>query len=364
MQGPTTRLRLIAATLCLLGLTACGPKQSVSLGVQDVTTDILLTGNHPTPAPTLPPAPPPPGFPFVPTPVQPTGDGNHIPLPPPPIDEPPAPPAACPQAPVYANPTTAAPNRPTAPPKEGSYTTRVDGSFSLSGTSTANGSYGPAGARKVSNVGTLAGGVGWVYDITDEAGLVTSYEVVPQQVGQQTQPVENPNQQVPTQPGIYVTAFTYIRADKSALALTPQPPLMVAKLPFTAGDRWTAHSTDASRGVAITLNGQTGLNKDFKPVKDRVDACGTPLDAWWVEYTVDTTPLADPTKGSEPPSELDGPSLAMQFVGSRVAFGTQYGGLPLEDLYVLKGTDSGTNVSIVRHSIIDSQPLLAGAQPG
>jgi hypothetical protein len=213
--------------------------------------------------------------------------------------------------------------------------------------------------RTVNNVQQLPNDVGWTYDITDEFNLTTSYEVIPKQLGQSDTPVESPNQPVPTQAGIYVTGFLYERADKTTLSLKPNPPLMVAKLPFAPADRWSAHSTDLAAGVTITVNGQTGLGVRYQPTKDRIDACGVILDAFWVEYTVDTTPIADQTKNNEPPSEISGPNLSIQFVGSRVAFGPQYGGLPLEEFYVLGGTDNGSTVKISRHSIMSVEPKLA-----
>jgi hypothetical protein len=248
---------------------------------------------------------------------------------------------------------------PHAAPQAGSYPVRVDGSFVIAGAAAAKGVYAPTGLRAVKNVAELPNDVGWTYDISDELNLTTSYEVIPHQLGQDQVPVTSPNQPVPTEAGIYVTKFSYQRADKTTLALTPNPPLMVAKLPFAAADKWSAHSTDAASGVSITVNGQTGLGPKFQPSKDRVDACGTPLDAWWVEYTVDTTPIAAQTSGSEPPSELSGPNLSVRFVGSRVAFAPQYGGIPLEELFVLDGTDNGSTLKIRRHAIISIEPKPA-----
>jgi hypothetical protein len=354
----TRRTLLVAAAL--LSMTACGPKHSVTLGVRDVSTDILLKENHTvTPPPSVTP---PPGFPFVPTPVGqpgPVNGGNYVPLPPLPSEDPASPPPACPEASPYSGASHPADVRPPAPPQAGAYATRVDGNFAITGPHAAQGAYGPGGVRIVKNVAQLPNDVGWTYDITDEFNLTTSYEVIPRQLGQDQTPVESPNQPVPTQAGIYVTSFVYTRADKTQLSLKPNPPLMVAKLPFVTSDRWSAHSTDAASGVAITVNGQTGLGIRYQPSKDRIDACGTVLDAYWVEYTVDTTPIADQTKNSEPPSEISGPMLSVQFVGSKVAFGPQYGGLPLEESYVLAGTDNGSNLKITRHSVISVEPKLA-----
>lgn len=358
-----TRRGLLAGLALLAVTTACGPRERVSLGVRDVITDVLLSSARPTPS-AGPAAPLPPGFPFVPVDVSPGGDGS-VSLPPLPSESPLPAPQSCPPARPLASPAHAAPNRPDVAPRPGSYPTRVDGSYRLTGSIAASGVYGPSGVRVVRNVAPLSQGAGWSYDIADERGLTTSYEVIPAALGPDNVPVDSANQPVPTQPGIYITGFSYERADRTALTLAPQPPLMVAKLPFTAADKWTSHSTDAAKGVSIVLNGQTGLGTRFDPVKARVDACGTLLDAWWVEYTVDTTPVAPQVPaGTEPPSQITGADLAVRFVGSRVAFGSEYGGIPLEELYVLAGTDAGTTVAIRRHAVTSVEPALVGSRVG
>lgn len=353
----------LLVAVALLTVTGCGPKDKVSLGVRDVTTDILLSSARPTPS-TGPAQPLPPGFPFVPVDVPPPGSGV-VTLPPLPSQSPVPAPRSCQPASAYTSPAHTAPNRPDAAPLARSYPTRVEGSYQLTGSIATSGVYGPSGLRTVSNVAALPQGAGWTYDVRDERGLTTSYQVVPRQLGADNAPVDSSNQPVPTQAGIYITKFSYERADRTTLALTPQPALMVAKLPFTTGDRWTSHSTDAATGVSIVLNGQTGLGTRFSPVKARVDACGTVLDGYWVDYTVDTTPLAPQVPaGTEPPSQITGPELSVRFVGSRVAFGTQYGGLPLEELYVLAGTDAGTTVAIRRHAVLAVEPALVGSRVG
>lgn len=358
----TTHRGLLVAVALLTVATGCGPRERVSLGVRDVTTDVLLRGARPTPS-TAAVRPLPPGFPFVPVDV-PTRTGA-VSLPPLPSESPQPAPRSCATAGPLASPAHAAPSRPDAAPVARSYPTRVDGSYRLTGSVAASGVYGPSGVRVVRNVAALPQGAGWTYDIADERGLTTSYEVIPTSLGPDNVPVDSTNQPVPTQAGIYITRFAYQRADSTTLTLTPQPPLMVARLPFLPADKWTSHSTDPAQGVSIVLNGQTGLGNRFDPVKARVDACGTLLDAWWVEYTVDTTPLAAQVPpGTEPPSQITGAGLSVRFVGSRVAFGTEYGAIPLEELYLLAGTDGGTTVAIRRHAVLSVEPALVGSRAG
>ncbi|MBK5305461.1 MAG: hypothetical protein JJD92_02100 [Frankiaceae bacterium] len=365
MTGPSARLRrtgLLVVAL-LVTLTGCGPEHSVKLGVRNVSTDILLKTATPPAAPPDQPSLPP-GFPFVPPPAAPPVLDGSIPLPPPLAELPPTPPKACPVAGPYASAAVAAPRRPSAPPAAKTYNVRVGGTYAITGGTPSSGRYGPAGTRTVAAPTELPQEAGWSYTVSDEQGLTTAYQVIPEQLGQSETPVESANQPTPTQAGIYVTSFVYERADTTKLTLTPQPALMVAKLPFTAGDRWSSHAVDAQTGISIVLNGQTGLGAKYNPFKARVDACGQVLDAYWVEYTVDTTPANDAVGNQEPPSQLSGPDLLMQFVGSKVAFGPQYGGLPVEELYTLKGTDKDTTVDIRRHAVYSTEPARVGTGTG
>ena len=364
MRPLTNRRRaVLLGVAAALSLTACGPKHTVQLGVRDVSTDILLKSKKANTPVDTPQHPFVPGFPFVPTTVTPPS-GDHVTLPPPPTVLPPPPPKVCPVAGPYAQPTFGAPPRPAAGPVAKAYNVRVDGSYTITGPSASSGRYGPAGTRTVSASTPLPNNAGWTYSIADEQGLTTAYETIPQQLAATDYPVNSANQPLPTEPGIYVTSFSYQRADGTKLTLNPSPPLMVAKLPLTAGDRWTSHSVDSQTGMAIVLNGQTGIGAKYDPYKSRVDACGTILDGYWVEYTVDTTPVNDAAGNPEPPSEITGSDINIQFVGSRVAFGTQFGGIPIEELYTLKGTDRSYTVDITRHSVYSAQPVLVGSGLG
>lgn len=406
----TTHRRARLAFVGLILLTGCGPAQSVTVGVKDYATDILLAHAKPSVAPAPPVTPPPPpGFPFVPTPVVaapppvpvvpvvapvapvvapvvPTAAAPVVPaassaprpaaaptpqrgpspvavaLAPNPVEAPVPPPVACPTAGALVGPAHLAPNRPSGPPAVRSYAYRVDGRYAITGAHPGTGSYPSNGSRRIHDVGSTADGTGYTFQETDDAGLTTSYLVYPEQVVAPQVPITLQQQPLPTQAGIYVTSFAYKRSDGSVLALTPAPALMVAKLPFTAGDRWVSKGVDATTGISVTVNGQTGLGSTFTPSRDRLDACGTVLDAYWVEFTVNTAPLDPSTQSSEPPSQISGPTIGIVFVGSKLAFGTAYGGFPIEEFYRLKGTDGGDTVDITRHAAISSEPPLATAR--
>jgi hypothetical protein len=355
------------AVAAMMLLASCGPEKKVTLGVRDISTDILLSGAKPPAPPSLPdpPLPTPPGFPFVPTPVN-TGvdsdGGVFIPLPPKPSPTKAPPPVRCPKAPEYVAPRHEATLRPTGKPIAATYDVRVDGEFAIDGEHKATGVYPPAGTRTIGEVADLPGGAGWSYSIADETGLVTSYQVIPKPVGDEAvSNVDSANQPVPTQPGIYISKFSYKRTDGTTLTLDPEPSVMVAKLPFAQGERWTSRGFDAATGISVVVNGQTGLGVEYRPARARVDACGTVLDAFWVEYTIDTTPIADAVANNEPPSQREGPELLVKFVGSQVAFATQFGGIPIEEIYKLDGTDKTETLQITRHSVYSREPALPEA---
>jgi hypothetical protein len=368
-----------AGALLALGVavSACSPPRSVSVGTKDVATDILLRDAVPSVASTTA-APPPvltPGLPFAPVPrsVQPivrrTAVPSSIPLPStlpsttPPSVAPPVPLAQCPAADPLVGPAVTAPPRATQKPVPGAYTYRQEGTFTISGAGATKGSYPASSVRTIKDVADVDGG--YRFTVADDQGLSVGYTVIPEQRGQTAVGTGLQQQQVPLDPGIYIDRFSYLRADRTTLDIVPAPALKMARLPLTSGDKWLANSVDAVNGLTITLNGQTGLGPKLAPAKAKVDACGTVLDAWWVEYTVNTTPYnQDPsTSSSQPSSEIKGSDLDVLFVGTRMAFGTQYGGFPLEEVDVIKGSDGQSTVDIRKHATITRPPAMPGGSP-
>jgi hypothetical protein len=203
---------------------------------------------------------------------------------------------------------------------------------------------------------------GWSYVDSDTSGMTVTYDVYPQQRVASGEPVgTDAAASHPAEAGIYVRSFTYKRADGTVDTLAPQPELLVAPLPLNnAGATWRARGVDPATGIAVVVNGQVGAGPKSTPLVDRIDACGTVLQAYWVEYTIaaDNSKTTGVNTGTaEPPSSLRGADLDVTFVGTRVAFATQYGGIPLEQIDVLTGTDGSRAVEVHRHEVIVESPV-------
>ena len=354
------RRRAIVMTLaCLLAgsaVTACAPSHGVLVSDREVQTDILLKGR---PAPPTPPPPVQPGFPLAPVPVVVPASGPVVALP----QVPPVPPVqSCPSASPLVGARDPATALPPGPPVARTYSFRQSGTFSVGKT---NGSFPSTLTHSISHVTSVTGG--WSYVDTDSSGMTVTYDVYPKQRVASGEPVTTDNATAqPTEAGIYVRSFTYRRADNTVDSLSPQPELLVAPLPLNnAGATWRARGVDPVTHIAVVVNGQVGVGPKFSPLVDRIDACGTVLQAFWVEYTLaaDNSATTGVNTGSaEPPSSLRGPDLDVTFVGTRVAFAPQYGGIPLEQTDLLKGSDGPTTmeqraVDVHRHEVISEAPV-------
>jgi len=245
---------------------------------------------------------------------------------------------------------------PAGPPAARTYAFRQTGSFTVGA---RDGVFGAALMHSISHVTSMTGG--WSYVDSDSSGMSVTYDVYPQQRVASGEPITTDNAAAqPTEAGIYVRTFTYTRADGTVDTLSPQPELLVAPLPLNnAGATWRARGVDPTTHIAVVVNGQVGVGPKFAPLVDRIDACGTVLQAYWVEYTLasdNSTTTGVDTGPEEPPSSLRGTDLDVTFVGTRVAFAPQYGGIPLEQTDLLKGTDGAASVAVHRHEIISQGP--------
>jgi len=348
--------RPAVAVLLVLAVVGCAPAHPVEVGNRDVATDILLKGK---PAAAQAPVPVQPGFPIAPAPVTIGGGGTAVSLPPPAI--PPAPPS-CPSASPLVGPRDPASPLPPGPPQPGTYTYRQSGNYKIAAATTVRGTFPALITHTIGNVATQTGG--WSYVDKDSTGMSVTYDVYPQQRVASGEPVStDPAAATPVEAGIYARSFNYKRADGTVDTLTPQPEVLIAPLPLdNPGATWRSRGVDAATGITVFVNGQIGLGKKFKPSKDRIDACGSVLQAYWVQYTVaanNASTTGVNTSSEEPPSSLQGRDIGVAFVGTQVAFATQYGGLPLEQHDVLSGSDGVAQVAIDRHESIMQTPALA-----
>jgi hypothetical protein len=348
-----------------LTATACSPPHAFTVGTHDFATNVLLNAEaNARQSSTVPPAvgsaPPSAaklsvGLPFVPAANIPKQSAVVIPLP---IIPQVKPPTGCP--PITPDTTVGNPAVPTppGPPVAAAYSYRQSGTYRITGPHAKTGSFAPHSTRQVTNVTALPQG-GWSFTMKDDQGLSVTYTVYPQQVAAAQDPQTQQQQQGPIQAGIYISQLTVRRTDGSSLTLNPQPMVMVAQLPFAAGTQWKSKGVDPTTGIAVVVNGQVGLGSGFKPFYDNIAACGNLIQGWWVQYTVDTVPAAAQTAALEPPSELYGTTIDENFSGTDIAFGSEYGGIPLEEIDTVNGTDGSDRITIVRRDVITAVPAQA-----
>lgn len=195
------------------------------------------------------------------------------------------------------------------------------GTFSVSGADARTGTF-PARTLRV--VGSIAQGEGgFSYDVAERVGdttTTTTYMVVTGAAA------EN---------GLFVTRMTYRRADGQVAYFRPIPALKLAALPLVRG------AQTEQRGVDPTT--QTVMS--FMSVvegKQRVTACGEPLDTWTVHLTQGR--LVSPTQNLE--------------FDSTYQVGTQFGGLVVRDAVAFKGTDGASGVQRSNRATIATAPRV------
>jgi hypothetical protein len=112
----------------------------------------------------------------------------------------------------------------------------------------------------------------------------------------------------------------------------PDKPLRVFAQPAFAGSTWQDVESDAQSGTVATISGTIDG-------KDRVDACGTKLDAWKSTVTLDIT----------------SPNESMKTTVS-TWWATQFGGLPIQEVQSYSGTTGGHQVKGEVSSFIAVDP--------
>jgi hypothetical protein len=103
-------------------------------------------------------------------------------------------------------------------------------------------------------------------------------------------------------------------------SFTPDKPLRVFAQPAYPGATWQDAESDAQSGTVATVSGTIDS-------KDRVDACGTKLDAWKSTMTLTITS----------PNESIKTTVSTWWA-------TQFGGLPIQEVQSYSGTAGGQQV--------------------
>ena len=307
--------------------TACGPKHSTELAMKQYSTDIVFgTQSRPAPAPPVAGAEPAPAFPsfIVPPPPSPTTPAGSLPTT---TSRPAGPPAAtraCPPDDPFVFPQDPATSAVFRPPTAGSYTFRQEGNVTVSGA--------PAialPAQSIRRVGNVTG--------TPATGL--NFDVAIESLGDTTTTTYQARQSTgdPTLDGVFITHVVTRRASGSIDEFAPANGVRILPLPAAAGATWNDVGTDPVRGTSMVVQGTVDADKA------RVNACGTPLDAWGVQVS----------------GRLLGPNKDLTLTAA-YAVGTQLGGFVLREQVSLSGTDGGSSVHLTSAATInDPRPTAA-----
>jgi hypothetical protein len=309
-----------------LASSACGPRDTVDVGVKQAGVDILYGDQRDKTRP--PPRPAQaelvPGFPALVSPPA----GVFAPSGSPPPPPPPSPPVACPSASPFA-----VPEKPVTPyvlvaPAPGSYRFRQSGEAVVGATRVAL----PAQTvRRVENIvhdSPPAGSAGnFSYDMTETVGGITTTT---------TFRIDNDG----TSPGVKLARRVVVDNGRT-FVFDPTPDVLLMTVP-TSGEAAAAHSVGVDPLTATTMS------LDHRTVERvLVDACGTPLQAWRVEIT-----------NGQTMSAATGQDVAIKGVFD---IAPQYGALILSESITLSGTDGSQAVSQTNQTIIDSiTPMEAG----
>lgn len=347
MIGPrrsTTRALLVLVAVLL---SACGrPAEPLDIGMREVANDIVLGGGDDEPTA---PAPVPPtavsvSLPqttnqqsqprFAEPPPPPDDGGSEFTPPPPPPPPPPPEPETCPDADPRDAPKVEAPMDRAIPPVEATYTYRNDGEFSVSGANANQGEFTEPTSWTVQDVEVDDNG-DFTYAVEAQLGgttTTTTYEVRNEPtVDDPTGAVGQADPQKGR--GLYMVRLdsTGPAGDESSFA--PATPLLLLPFPATQADEQDVAGTDPTTGTTMSYH-LTVLGKN------RVDACGEPLDAIRVELTE---------------GRITGPDMQVQFAAI-YDFGTQFGGLMLRDQFEIAGMEGLNSVSRTNTATISDVP--------
>lgn len=315
----TTPRCVCLGVLAALLLSACGPLEPVRTDVKPAGQDVFFGVPTPVPQPT------PQLIQFNPVQTFPTVVEQ-----PPAITVAPAPtPNPCPDLSPLAVPAAEATVLATHPPAAGTYPFRHQGTITTGqGTSSQKVVTLPQdGMRQITNVSALGLAGDYSFDVVDTYNKVTtttSYHVYPQG----TVPAGPLTGVAPgvsnSDAGVYITAITTMgKGQAQPESFTPVAPgVEIFPFPATAGGTWTGTGTDPTTGTTMVVGPTASSPQGTGQVVDRqrVNACGTALDAW--QATMQGTIEAAPS----------GPNSSNTFTLT-IDMAPQFGGLILSDFY-------------------------------
>ena len=302
--------------LLFFATTACGPTVPILAGFRQGAANIFFGQASPAPAPPLPfDANPVPNFP---APLE-------APVPEFAVESPPAGP--CPEAPAEAYPDPAAPATPSATPPR-----NINARFRYQGQKVIDPGHSdqkvltlPAsGTRAVTQVAS----VGTTIQFTVEEhyngfDTKTTYDSFPNGPA--------PNSSVPGETpaaGLYIAQIVTTNADGSKTdRFSPASPVEIFPYPASPGVQYQGAGTDPLTQETMEIDPNGGVVDG----RDRVNACGTPLDSWHATMT------------GRMVNARGGPGGVTTF-SLKINVATQFGAVIIGDHLVEDGTDSDTGV--------------------
>lgn len=323
------RKRIVLCLLAASVLAACGPVAPVDTDVKQAGANVFYGVPSPSPVPSLPPI----------------VELNPVQSFPAPVEQPPvvpqpvlsfATPNPCPSLSPVSYPATEATPAALRPPAAGTYAFRHTGTLTTNpGTPSQKVMQLPqSGTREVTNVSSVGSAQDFSFDVVDTfngVATTTSYHLYPQGVGG-TLPTGTSS--VPA--GVYITGVVTKDAGDPSKDMTfnpLSPGVEIFPFPASPAATWQSVGTDPLTGTTEVVGPTSDNPQGGGTIVDhtRVNACGTPIDAW------------EATLQGEEEYARGGPNGTVGFTLT-VDMATQYGGLIVGDHLVENYTDQQTGV--------------------
>lgn len=312
------RIRSVLLLGLMLLLTGCGGAAASRVGVDTLFTNVVFGAPTGNPAPAAAPAPAPPPPPSLPPQAL-----AALPLLPAPLpvlalpSEPPA--AACPSAPASAFPAEPATSDVTTEPAVGRYRWVSAGTYDVTslGTTTTL-TLPPFQQRSVgastalsdtfASLPTSVPGTDFTYQTTEpRPGMGGSYRFT-----WKVKSSESVTTPADPEGGVSIAEVDVVDSTGKVTdtLFKPQTGLLILPLPATPGQNFQSATLDTT-----THANSMAFNGTVASQKERVDACGTPLQAWGVDGTL-TDGAATATVHFDVATQMGGLVIAEAMDGS------------------------------------------------